>query len=148
MRTSATAHTEESWAHRPVISVRADSDEGRLPVIALVCKTLRHSPSPFAACRRHTDREGLVGAQLSEQRQGGQRRGEAAGDHIGTQRPAAQPQPVRSPPRRTGTHSQGTRAVTSTHAVLEVLNNTNRPFALDAQARRKRVRTNSTGSND
>jgi hypothetical protein len=91
-------------------------------VILLVFSCLRHSPSPSAARRRHmAHADGLVGAQPGEPRQGGQRRGEAANDLITTQVPAAQPQPVRTPPRRTGTHSQGTRAVTSTHAVLGVL---------------------------
>ncbi len=46
-------------------------------------------------------RKGLVGAQDSEFCQGGQRRREAAGDLIGTQIPAPQPQPIRSPPRHT-----------------------------------------------
>jgi hypothetical protein len=44
-----------------------------------------------------------VGAQVSEPLQGGQRRVEAAGDLIGVQLPAAQPQPIRSPPKAHGT---------------------------------------------
>jgi hypothetical protein len=47
-----TRHTQmASWAHRIASRDRADSDEGRLPVILLAPKFLRHSPSPSATHR-------------------------------------------------------------------------------------------------
>jgi hypothetical protein len=51
-----TAHAEGSWAHRPVSFVRADSDEGRLPVIALEYKCLRHSPTRLQPAEAHGPR--------------------------------------------------------------------------------------------
>jgi hypothetical protein len=101
-----TRTAEESWAHSSASSVRADSDEGRLPVIALEYKILRHSPELPRPAEADDTRTRLVGAQPREPCQGGQRRGETAGDLIVIQVPAAQPQPVRSPPGYTA-HADG-----------------------------------------